>query len=122
MKQVFRLSLLAIASPFFLNCQGLSLGENTPQVPTSPIGQIIYSSSLAPSPVYLKGEVVQRAPFLQGGGYLLRDETGQIWVISAATLPETGDRVVLRGQPQQREIPLGKQDLGETYIKELERL
>lgn len=122
MKQVFRPSLLLVASAFLLNCQGLSSEENAPQVPTSPINEIVASPHSEATPIYLGGEVVQQAPFLQGGAYLLRDETGQIWIFTTTTLPKTGDRIVLRGKPEYQDIPIGGQNLGESYIRELERL
>ncbi|MCT7962134.1 hypothetical protein NG791_15795 [Laspinema sp. D1] len=72
--------------------------------------------------VYLKGTVENRAPFLQSGAYQLQDATGAIWVMTDSTLPNLGDRLVMKGQVTYQSIPIAGQELGEVYIKELELL
>jgi hypothetical protein len=72
--------------------------------------------------VYLKGIVENRAPFLQSGAYQLQDDTGSIWVMTNSTLPNIGDRLVIKGQVSYQSIPLAGQELGEVYVTELEQL
>lgn len=72
--------------------------------------------------VYLEGEVGDRAPFLGSGAYQLRDETGEIWVITNGRLPATGSEVSIEGQVSYSNIPVGEQDLGELYIVQVQQL
>jgi hypothetical protein len=74
------------------------------------------------STVYLKGNVENKAPFLGTGAYLLRDDTGSIWIVSEQPLPSPGDEIVLKGQVTYQSIPIAGQELGEVYLKELEQL
>ncbi|MDY7015897.1 MAG: hypothetical protein SVX43_20345 [Cyanobacteriota bacterium] len=91
-------------------------------MPTSPIHEITSSPAPDAAPVYLGGEVLRQAPFLQGGAYLLQDETGQIWVVTREELPQAGANIVVQGKPEYQDIPIREQALGEIYIRELERL
>ncbi len=72
--------------------------------------------------VYLKGTVETLAPFLESGAYQLQDDTGAIWVMTNSTLPNVGDRLVMKGQVTYQSIPIAGQELGEVYIKEREQL
>ena len=74
------------------------------------------------STVYLKGQVEEKVPLLAKGAYALKDSTGTIWVQSEQNLPDQGDIVLIKGQIQYKPIPVGKQDLGERYIGEIEQL
>ena len=74
------------------------------------------------STVYLKGQVEEKVPLLEKGAYALKDATGTIWVKSEQNLPNQGDIVLIKGQIQYKSIPVGKQDLGERYIGEIEQL
>ncbi|MFW5779648.1 MAG: hypothetical protein ACOCXU_06445 [Coleofasciculus sp.] len=72
--------------------------------------------------VYLQGQVITQAPFLNSGAYQLEDTTGKIWVVSNQELPNVGDQVVIGGQLQFQSIPIGGQEMGEVYLQETEQL
>jgi hypothetical protein len=120
MKQVVQLGLLPLLSVMLFGC-GEGFSANQPDVPLSSIREVRQQSNPG-AMIYLKGQVMQQAPFLQGGAYLLRDETGQIWVVTAGSLPKTGDEAIVKGQPSYQSIPVGGQELGEVYVRELEQV
>jgi len=72
--------------------------------------------------VYLQGQVINQAPFLNSGAYQLEDTTGKIWVVSNQELPNVGDQVVIGGQVQFQSIPIGGQEMGEVYLQKTEQL
>jgi hypothetical protein len=71
--------------------------------------------------VTVEGVVGDRAPLLDGGAYLLQDETGNIWVISDDGVPEAGESLRVQGTLEQREILINQQDYGERYLQEQQR-
>ena len=73
------------------------------------------------SEVTVEGVVGDRAPLLDGGAYLLQDETGNIWVISDDGVPEAGESLRVQGTLEQREILINQQDYGERYLQEQQR-
>lgn len=72
--------------------------------------------------VYLQGKVATRAPFLKAGAYKLQDATGTIWVLTNQTVPNVGDKVVIKGQLQFQTILVKGQELGEVYVQEEQQL
>ncbi|HEY9634307.1 MAG TPA: hypothetical protein V6D14_12910 [Coleofasciculaceae cyanobacterium] len=78
----------------------------------------IQQNQNATSTVYLQGQVATRAPFLGSGAYKLQDATGGIWVLTAQTLPNVGDEVLIKGQLQFQSIGVSGQELGEVYVQE----
>ncbi|WP_275571008.1 DNA-binding protein [Kamptonema sp. UHCC 0994] len=77
------------------------------------------------SQVYLKGKVESRAPFLGTGAYQLQDNTGNIWVVTKQTVPQTGEEIFIKGLVRYKGITfkeLPAKDLGEVYIEEIEQL
>ena len=71
--------------------------------------------------VTVEGVVGDRAPLLDGGAYLLQDESGEIWVISEEEVPEAGQSLRVQGTLEQREIVINQQDYGELYLQEQQR-
>ncbi|WP_446362922.1 hypothetical protein [Coleofasciculus chthonoplastes] len=82
----------------------------------------IQSAQTSPQVVYLQGQVISQAPFLNSGAYQLEDTTGKIWVVSNQELPKVGDLVVIRGQVQFQSIPISGQEMGEVYLQETEKI
>ncbi|MEQ9485377.1 hypothetical protein [Coleofasciculus sp. F4-SAH-05] len=82
----------------------------------------IQSAQTSQQVVYLQGQVISQAPFLNSGAYQLEDTTGKIWVVSNQELPKVGDRVVIRGQVQFQSIPISGQEMGEVYLQETEKI
>ncbi|MBE9117891.1 hypothetical protein IQ249_18495 [Lusitaniella coriacea LEGE 07157] len=99
---------------FLLGCTPLANSN----VSISPIQTVQQQQENRRTQVYLKGEVVQVAPFLQGGAYLLQDETGKIWVLREGDLPQVGDVVEIAGQTQYQSVPIENREFGEVYIQE----
>ena len=69
--------------------------------------------------IQIQGKVITTAPLIDQGAYQLSDETGTIWVLTNQTLPDKGEEIIVRGQLQYQSIPVGRQDLGEFYLVEL---
>lgn len=72
--------------------------------------------------VNLRGKVVHLAPFLGNGAYQIEDVTGKIWVVTTQTLPQLNQQINLKGKIKYQSLPLAKQELGDFYLIELERL
>jgi len=82
----------------------------------------IQSNQTAKEVVYLQGEVISQAPFLNSGAYQVQDSTGKIWVVSNQELPKVGDQVVIQGQVQFQSIPISGQEMGEVYLQQTEKI
>jgi hypothetical protein len=75
--------------------------------------------------VYLKGKVENRAPFLGTSAYQIQDSTGKIWVVTKQGAPPSGEQVFIKGLIRYKSIKIKQlpgQDLGETYIEEIEQI
>ncbi len=72
--------------------------------------------------VYVSGIVAEKVPFLENGAYLLKDTTGQVWVITQDLLPQAGEEIALKGTVEYQSIPVEGQELGEFYLVELEKV
>jgi len=90
-------------------------------VPVTKIGDI-QKNWQGYSEVYLQGKTGDRAPFVGSGAYELQDATGKIWVITSQPLPQPGERVLLKGQVQYKNISAGGKEVGEVYIQEREQI
>ncbi len=113
----FNRSLIPLLSGLFL----LS-GCDTPLdigVDVTPLGTL--SQEQLGNEVTVEGVVGDRAPLLDGGAYLLQDESGEIWVISEEEVPEAGQSLRVQGTLEQREIVINQQDYGELYLQEQQR-
>ncbi|UZQ54377.1 hypothetical protein OOK60_18200 [Trichothermofontia sichuanensis B231] len=69
----------------------------------------------------LRGQVVEVAPLLEGGAYRLQDNSGSIWVLTTAPLPQVGDTLHIQGEARYQPIVIAGQDLGEAYLMEIGR-
>ena len=87
-----------------------------------PVTPIAEASQSGGSAVYLAGTVEQQLPLVGQGLYKLVDESGAIWVLSAASPPAVGSSLTVRATLQYEQILLRGQDIGEYYAEELERL
>lgn len=109
-----------------LSCGNLAQPGDTdglldfPAVNVTPIGQLQPLPS-TPTTVYLRGQVVEVAPLLQGGAYRLEDTSGSIWVLTTAAPPAVGDTLQIQGETRYQNITIAGQDLGEPYVQETER-
>ncbi len=88
----------------------------------STIGEISRSpAAFEGREVSVRGTVVEqwKIPLIEVRGYLLRDATGDLPVMTLNTLPGTGEEVVVKGRVESMAIVAG-QGYG-TALKELER-
>jgi hypothetical protein len=73
--------------------------------------------------VYLRGVVKDAAPFVNGGAYLLKDESGSIWIRTGSPrLPKTGTEIVIQGQIEFQTLPQGVPVENEVYVRELQQM
>lgn len=75
--------------------------------------------------VYLKGKVINTAPFLGTGAYELQDKTGSMWIFSKESLPIVGKNLTIRGEVKYQSITVNamkNEDFGDFYINEIQRL
>jgi hypothetical protein len=85
----------------------------------------VKAKSAIDTTVTLGGKVQNRAPFLGMGAYQLKDNTGQILVLTKKSIPPLGKEVVIKGVIRSQKIMLKElpgKDLGEVYIEEQEIL
>lgn len=113
------ISLILIGGLF--GCQNLaqSVGVNVNTISE------VKSKSAIDTTVTLRGKVQNRAPFLGMGAYQLKDNTGQILVLTKKSIPPLGQEVVIKGVIRSQKIMLKElpgKDLGEVYIEEQEIL
>ncbi|MBW4647308.1 MAG: hypothetical protein KME06_01205 [Kastovskya adunca ATA6-11-RM4] len=107
-----------------VSCRGVS-PSNFVAIPMSThFGNVntvseIKQNKIVTNIVHLRGQVSNRAPFLgNNGAYELQDESGKIWVITDASVPNLGDEVLIQGQAYYQSIPVAGQELGEVYVQE----
>lgn len=79
------------------------------------------SAELINRTVRIKGQVQQHAPLLDGGLYLIADDTGAIWVQSPDTPPPEGTWIAVEGQLQYEQIMTDGADISEYYLSEKSR-
>jgi hypothetical protein len=75
--------------------------------------------------VYLKGKVINTAPFLGTGAYELQDKTASMWIFSKESLPVVGKNLTIRGEVKYQSITVNamkNEDFGDFYINEIQRL
>ncbi|MGP0129555.1 MAG: DNA-binding protein [cyanobacterium endosymbiont of Rhopalodia musculus] len=98
------------------------------QIPVTPIDELIQyqqpkeDHQTQETTYYIEGTVVDHAPFMDNGSYKLQDDTGTVWVLTNGILPRRGDSITIKGRVEYQPISIGGQDLGESYIVELEQL
>jgi hypothetical protein len=119
--RLFRSSLLLFGVGLSLiGCGSLKhLGIVLSNPPANTIGELQPSSS--DLTVNLQGKVIKVAPFLGSGAYQIHDTTGSIWVLTEKGLPQPGAEIAIQGQVKYQPIPIGRQEMGEMYILELEQ-
>jgi hypothetical protein len=121
--KLINLTILLTVLMSLLGCQKLTdslawLGIFPRQI--TPIAEI--PKRKEGSQIYLQGQVTRRAPFLGSGAYQLEDNTGEVWIVTKDSLPPTGEEILIQGQIEYKTLPLAKQDWGEFYILELNKL
>lgn len=85
----------------------------------------VKAKSAIDTTVTLGGKVQNRVHFLGMGAYQLKDNTGQILVLTKKSIPPLGKELVIKGVIRSQKIMLKElpgKDLGEVYIEEQEIL
>jgi hypothetical protein len=113
------ISLILIGGLF--GCQNLaqSVGVNVNTISE------VKAKNAIDTTVTLGGKVQNRAPFLGMGAYQLKDNTGQILVLTKKSIPPLDKEIVIKGVIRSQKIMLKElpgKDLGEVYIEEQEIL
>lgn len=70
------------------------------------------------STVYVRGQVGDRIPLVDGQVYELEDNTGRIWVVTSDPSLSTGDELVIQGTLSYQATPEFGADSGERYLWE----
>lgn len=86
---------------------------------TSSIAQIRSNPPINQS-VYVQGTVSATAPMINQQLYQLKDDSGEIWVLTK-TAVQQGDSIKIRGSVRFESISIEGQEQGEIYIEEQER-
>ncbi|MGL5082634.1 MAG: hypothetical protein ACRC8A_14200 [Microcoleaceae cyanobacterium] len=114
-------TLLMLAGLY--GCRDLATSEAQSSPQTTKISHLQNRKSAAK--VYVRGNVQEQAPFLGAGAYQLEDPTGSVWIFTTTPLPGLGKEMLVHGQVSYETIMLEglkEQDIGEVYLKELERI
>lgn len=72
--------------------------------------------------VYVTGNVVHLAPFVDNAAYQLEDATGKVWVVTPHVNPKLGQQITIKGRIEYQSLPFAEQELGDLYLVELEHL
>jgi hypothetical protein len=110
---------------FFVRLKQISLGVTLLASLVScrtPVITVQESAEKVSKTVYLTGKVVRLAPFLGNSAYQIEDTTGKIWVVTTQTIPQLNQQINIKGKIEYQSLPIGKQELGDFYLVELERL
>ena len=67
--------------------------------------------------IYVAGEIIRTIPLVNNGAYQLQDSTGNIWILTTATLPSMGAKISVKGKVQYQELPFSEKEL---YLQEIE--
>ncbi len=113
------ISLILIGGLFGCSHFAESVGVNVSQISD------VKAKSAIDTTVTLRGKVQNRAPFLGMGAYQLKDNTGQILVLTKKSIPPMDKEIVIKGVLRSQKIMLKElpgKDLGEVYIEEQEIL
>ncbi len=121
-----QLTLLLALMSGLGGCENLS--QSTTQLQrrlrTTPIAHLEQKRKVG-AKVYVTGTVENQAPFVGAAAYQLQDSTGSVWVFTTNALPDMGEKILIQGKVEYESITLeemGGQDIGDIYLKELERI
>ena len=72
--------------------------------------------------VYLRGKVIHLAPFVDNAAYQLEDNTGAVWVVTADSPPQLGEKLTVKGKIEYQSLSFEGKELGDFYLVEMEKL
>lgn len=118
--KTFPLGFLPLLAVSLVGCNQLSpLGHAMAEI--TPIGELKYSAEGNPT-VKIRGQVGERAPFLDSGAYILQDTTGSVWVRTSQRLPEKGQELLIEATLGYQSIALENQEFGGLYLTEVRQI
>jgi len=71
--------------------------------------------------VSVQGTVRDRAPLLKQTAYQLQDDTGEIWVITSDSAPESGQTVTIQAKIKSKSFVLHQQRSQELYLQQVQQ-
>lgn len=71
--------------------------------------------------VSVRGTVRDRAPLLKQTAYQLQDDTGEIWVITSDSAPESGQTVTIQAKIKSKSFVLHQQRSQELYLQQVQQ-
>lgn len=120
----FQISIVLLFVTGLIGCQNIRHSEAWINFNSAKIEALLQKQKTGAT-VYLQGKVENQAPFLGAAAYQLQDNTGSIWVFTTQPLPDIGQEMLIRGKVEYKSIQLkqlNQKDIGDVYVKELERL
>lgn len=97
---------------------GVGLAGCEPSMEITPIAQLSAQTDHLKQSVLVEGVVRDRAPFLNNAAYQLQDESGEIWVLTSNSLPESGQAVTIKAKIKTKSIVISNQEVQEVYLQE----
>lgn len=116
------LSSLLFSCLGLTSCQLNQVIKPDPQITLTAIADITSQPTIGVTSVYVRGTVGDRAPLLKQTAYQLQDNTGQIWVITNHSPPESGQTLTIQAKIKSKSIVLQQQQSEEVYLEEMEQL
>ena len=122
--QRFQISIVLLFVTGLIGCQNITHSEAWINLNRATIDTLLKKQKTGAT-VYLQGKVENQAPFLGAAAYQLQDGTGAIWIFTTEPLPDIGQELLIRGKVEYKSIQLKQlkeKDIGDVYVKEIERL
>lgn len=89
----------------------------------APIGSLARATGEPSRLVRLEGQVVAVVPLVSSSAYLLKDSSGEIWVLDpSGTPPAVGKSVSLEGRLEVERVPDTQGDRLEVYVRQQQQL
>jgi hypothetical protein len=68
--------------------------------------------------VKISGTVTKVIPLVSSVAYQVKDDTGEIWVLSENEAPQVDQNIIINGTLKYQNINIGEEDFGSFYVLE----
>lgn len=68
--------------------------------------------------VKISGTVTEVIPLVSSVAYKVKDDTGEIWVLSENEAPQVDQNIIINGTLKYQNIKIGEDDFGSFYVLE----
>jgi hypothetical protein len=68
--------------------------------------------------VKISGTVTKVIPLVSSVAYQVKDDTGEIWVLSENEAPQVDQNIIINGTLKYQNIKIGEEDFGSFYVLE----